>query len=86
MYNEKELCEKIIEIYPDIGECGINVNVGYDDKKEVYIVDLTKDEYHFKTYLETEDADICMDGEKCIGLGNQITQLRANIEKIKWSF
>ena len=86
MYDNKELCEKITQIYPDIGECGIDVNVGYDDKNEAYIVDLTKDKYHLKTCLEREDADLCMDGKQCIGLGTQITQLLANIEKIKWSY
>lgn len=86
MYSEKELCDKITQIYPDIGECGINVKVGYDEKKESYFVDLTKDKYHLKTYLGPEDADFCMDGKKCIGLGNRIAELRANIDKIKWSY
>ena len=27
MYDKKELCEKIRELYPDIGECGIDVEL-----------------------------------------------------------
>lgn len=30
MHDKKELCEKIKSIYPDIGECGIDVDVEYD--------------------------------------------------------
>jgi hypothetical protein len=29
-----------------------------------------------KTHIETEDADICMQGKQCIGLGIQIAQFR----------
>ena len=32
MVDKNELCEKIRSIYPDIGECGIAVNVKYDEK------------------------------------------------------
>lgn len=82
MYDEKELCDKISQIYPDIGECGIDVKVGFDNENEAYTVDLTKGKHHLKTFLETEDADTCMAGKHCIGLGIQIAQLRANIENV----
>jgi len=32
--------------------------------------------------LEPEDADLCMIGKQCIGLGIQIAQLRSNIEEM----
>ena len=34
MHDKKELCEKIKSIYPDIGECGIDVDVAYDETKK----------------------------------------------------
>jgi hypothetical protein len=40
MINGKELCETITTIYPDIGACGIDVEVDYDGKKEAWMVDL----------------------------------------------
>jgi hypothetical protein len=40
-----------------------------------------KEENLFK--LEAEDADICMDGKQCIGLGLQISQLKDNIGQLK---
>jgi len=82
MYDNNELCEKIKSIFPDIGECGMDVDVDYDSNKKVYSVDLKKGDHHLKTYLEPEDADICMDGKQCIGLGFQIQQLRNNIESL----
>lgn len=33
MYDANELCEKITSIYPDIGICGIDIDVCYDDEK-----------------------------------------------------
>jgi hypothetical protein len=77
------LCEKIRELYPDIGECGIDVDVVYDEGQQRWVVDLKKDRHELKTYLEEGDAEKCMIGEKCVGLGVEIAQLRANIERMK---
>jgi hypothetical protein len=82
MYDKKKLCDKIKEIYPDIGECGIDVTVDYDQVKKAWIVDLKKDKHELKTHLEPEDADVCMLGKQCIGLGIQIAQLRDNIKNV----
>lgn len=81
MYDKEELCRKIREIYPDIGECGIDVNVDYDNEKKAWIVDLKKDRHELKTHLEPEDAETCMQGKQCVGLGIQIAQLKDNISK-----
>ena len=75
MHDNKELCDKIRSIYPEIGECGINVNVDYDQGKKTWVVDLKKDERHLVTYLEPQDADACMEGKQCVHLGLQVSQL-----------
>ena len=82
MHDKNELCKKIKSIYPDIGECGIDIKVDYDETKKVWIVDLKKDNLKLKTHLEPEDADLCMIEKHCIGLGIQIAQLRSNIEEM----
>lgn len=82
MQDKKELCEKIRLIYPDIGECGIDVDVEYDEAKKAWIVDLKKGELELKTHLELQEVDDCMEGKQCVSLGIQISQLRANIEKL----
>jgi len=80
MHNKNELCEKIRSLYPDIGACGMDVMVDYDAAKKAWIVDLKKGNHKLKTHLEPEDADVCMAGKQCIGLGIQIAQLRSNID------
>ncbi|MFP4159362.1 MAG: hypothetical protein ACLFQ9_06695 [Desulfobacterales bacterium] len=81
MYDKDEICQKIKEIYPDIGECGIDVSVDYDKEKKAWIVDLKKDQHELTTHLEPEDAETCMQGKQCIGLGMQIAQLKDNIKR-----
>jgi hypothetical protein len=80
MYDKKALCEKIKEVHPDIGECGINVNVEWDATNNAWVVDLKKDQHELKTFLEPEDAKGCIDGKQCVSLGLQIAQLKANIK------
>ena len=82
MHDKKELCEKIKSIYPDIGECGIDVDVKYDETKKAWVVDLKKDEHELKTHLDLQEADECMEGKQCVSLGMQIGQLKANIEQM----
>ena len=82
MINKAELCEKIKSIYPDIGECSIDITVDYDETKKAWIVDLKKGAHELKTRLEPEDADLCMAGKQCVSLGVQIAQLRSNIDQL----
>ena len=35
MYDKNELCEKIKSIYPDIGLCGIDIKVEYDEDQKM---------------------------------------------------
>ena len=82
MHDKKELCEKIRSIYPDIGECGIDVDVEFDETKKAWIVDLKKGEHKLKTHIEPSEADECMEGKQCVSLGLQIAELRTNIERM----
>ena len=83
MIDKKELCAKIQELYPDIGECGIDLDVEYDENKQSWVIDLKKDKFELKTFLEDGDADKCMLGQQCVSLGIEIAQLRTNVERLK---
>lgn len=76
------LCEKIRQLYPDIGECGIDVRAEYDEAQKAWVVYLKKDNQALKTYLDEGDAEKCMIGNKCVGLSIQVAQLRGNIEEL----
>jgi len=82
MINKEMLCSKIKELYPTIGECGIDIRAEYDHAEKTWLVHLNKDNQHLKTYLEDGDAENCMQGELCVGLGIEIAQLKANIERM----
>lgn len=82
MFDKKELCEKIIELYPDVGTCGIDINVHYDKIQQSWVVDLKKDHFKLKTFLEDEDAALCMEGKQCVSLGLEIAQLKDNIAQL----
>ncbi len=79
MHDKKELCDKIISLYPEIGECGIDIDVDFDSDKNVWTVDLKKDNHELKHYLEIPDADDCLEGKQCVSLGLEIAQLKKNI-------
>ncbi len=80
MIAKDELCKKITSLFPDIGECGIDLTVDYDDGTHAWVVDLRKGVSHLKTHLEIEEADLCMAGKQCVSLGIQIAQLKANLK------
>jgi hypothetical protein len=82
MIDKNKLCEKIISIYPDIGQCGIEVQVEYEEEQKRWVVDLKKDGQELKTYLEDGDAEKCLEGIQCVSLGIEIAQLRGNIDRM----
>ena len=82
MIDKEALCKKIIDMYPDIGQCGIDVQVEYDETQKRWVVDLKKNGHELKTFLEDGDAEKCLEGIQCVSLGIEIAQLRGNIERM----
>lgn len=81
MMNRQELCKQIETIYPDIGTCGIDVDVEFDDANNRWKVMLQKGNKHLDTFLEPGDAELCMGGKQCVSLGLEISQLKDNIDE-----
>jgi len=79
MLDKKVLCDKIQQLHPDIGECGIDLTVDYDKRQNAWVVGLKKDNHKLKHFLENPDADACMEGKQCVSLGLEIAQLVKNI-------
>ena len=82
MHDKKELCDRINSLYPEIGECGLDVKVDFDKTRNAWVVDLKKEGHELKTFLEPLDANTCMEGKQCLSLGLQIAQLLANIKSV----
>ena len=80
MHDKQELCNKIVGMYPELGQCEIDVMVDWDKDKKAWAVDLKKDNHELKHYLEEPDAESCMEGKQCVSLGLEIAQLVKNIK------
>lgn len=85
MYSKNQLCDKIRSIYPDVGKCGIDIKVDFDNKNNAWSIQLKKEKKRLKTFLETEDAASCMENRQCLGLGWQVYQLKDNIDQITYA-
>ena len=82
MFPPMDLCHQIGRIYPEVGECGIEVSVTYDKKKGAWVVGLDHEDTHLETHLEEEDARSCMEGGRCVNLSVKIGQLKDNLDRL----
>jgi hypothetical protein len=80
MIDEKVLCDKIQQLYPEIGECGIDLTVDFDKRQNAWVVDLKKDNHELKHFLDKPDAEACIESKQCVALGLEIAQLVKNIK------
>jgi hypothetical protein len=76
----KVLETKLREMYPEIKKHDLALSLCLDDKKEAWIVQLSKGKHALTTHLEKKDAEACLDGIQCIYLGVQIGQFVKNFE------
>ena len=81
MFDKQELCQKIRELYPDVGACGVDIDAFYSTAKGTWIIVLKKGDHVLRHHLEKHDANDCMDGKQCVSLGLEIAQLKKNIEE-----
>ncbi len=77
VYDNEKLCLKIKEIFPDLGECGIDVKVDFDEAANAYAVRMKgRDGQDIKTFLDADDAALCMAGDRCVKLSVQVGQVK----------
>ena len=80
MIKKDKLCQKIQEIYPEVGQCGIDITVDFDKRQKAWVVDLKKDNHELKHFLENPDANACLEGKQCVAMGLEIAQLIKNVK------
>jgi hypothetical protein len=71
---------KLREMYPEIKAHDLALSSCFDEKKDAWIVQLSKGKHELTTHLERKDAEACLDGVQCIYLGVQIGQFVKNFE------
>lgn len=78
--DHKTLEGKLKEMYPEIDKHGLNLALCFDNKKDAWIVELSKGSHGLRTHLEKKDAEACLDGIECVYLGVQVGQFIKNFE------
>jgi hypothetical protein len=80
-FTHGDLKEKILEMYPEIAEHRLSVNLDFSAEKNAYVVTFKRGQEHLSTHLEKKDAEECMNGIKCVYLGVQVAQFIKNFEE-----
>ena len=79
MIDKDTICEKVKDIFPDIGVCGIDLDAEFDQEQNRWTIWLKKDHHRLKTYLDPGDAELCLTKNNCIGLSIEVAQLEGNM-------
>lgn len=79
--NEAALQAKIREMYPEIAEHKLSMELDFNEAKNAYVVTFTRGNEKLTTHLEKQDADECLQGIKCVYFGFQIGQFIRNFEE-----
>lgn len=74
MMNQADVCERIVSLYPDMGDCGDDISITWDRENEAWAVDFSIDGQQIRHYLEDDDAAACVLGRQCIGMGIEFGQ------------
>jgi hypothetical protein len=80
-YTIADLKGKILEMYPEIAQYGVDSSMTLDHEKKTYVFKLAKGPHELSTYIDEADADACMGGKECIHLGVQIRQFLENFKE-----
>ncbi len=69
---QEELRSKILSLYPEIEQFGLDMDLAYDEGKEAWIATFSKGENKLSTHLEAQDVEACLQGKECYHLGTQL--------------
>ncbi len=82
MIDKSELCRKIMEIYPEIGQCDIDLDVHFDEEKKAWVARLAKGGKELATHLDDDEIQACLDGRQCVALGVHVAELSRNVREV----
>ncbi len=78
--SKQDLAQKLREMYPEIDQHGMELDLELKEDKGYWVVKLNKGDHRLHTLLNIEDADACLNGIQCVYLGVQIGQFVSNFE------
>jgi hypothetical protein len=79
--NNAELCAKIKALHPEIGECGIDIKVTWNEDKKIWDMTFKKKGHVLTSHMAPEEATACMEGRKSMALDTRIANLQLTIVK-----
>jgi hypothetical protein len=79
-YDKSDLEKKLYEMYPEIKEFGLSLDLAFDKEKAAWVVRFTKGDHKRYAFLDKKDADSCVEGKSCIYLGMLIAQYIKDLE------
>ena len=74
MIENRQVCEEIERLYPDMGSCGEGLDVKWDAENQAWAVDFHLNGEKIRHYLENQDAAACILGHQCLGMGIEFGQ------------
>ena len=78
--NKDDLAAKLKEMYPEIEQHGLDMELEFSPDKDYWVVKLAKGDHRLHTLLDQKDAVACLEGTQCVYLGVQIGQFVKNFE------
>jgi hypothetical protein len=78
--NKDDLAAKLREMYPEINEHKLNLDLEFKPENDYWVVKLSKGDHLMHTLLDQKDAMACIEGTQCVYLGVQIGQFVKNFE------
>ncbi len=78
--NQDDLAAKLKEMYPEIEQHGLDMELEFNADNSYWVVKLSKGDHRLHTLLDQKDAEACLEGTQCVYLGVQIGQFVKNFE------
>jgi hypothetical protein len=75
MLNKNEVCQKVTELNPDLGTCGIDIDTYYSAAKKSWLIVSKKGDQDIVHFLDKKDIKNCLDEVQCFSLGLDVAEL-----------
>lgn len=74
----EQLKAKLHEIYPEIEQFGLRMELHFDQDQGAWMATFAKGENTLSTHLEEQDVEACLRGQECYHLGIQLGRFIRN--------
>ena len=75
MFDKREVCQKVEELNPELGSCGIDFDTHYSRAKRSQLIVSKKGDHDIVHFLDKKDIEKCLDDVECFSLGIDVAEL-----------